>query len=201
MSKWRGGVVGGMMTRWRHFTVLVLGLLAANMACSISLGGPTPPASPIAVSTEAAGELESIWEGAISNANGGPISVVITEEQLTSYVALKLAESPNPILQDTQEYLRDGKMLLYGQATIKDIKAQTQVTIGVSTTAEGRLVATLEEADFGPVPVPASVLASLSDALNAVLTGQLGAPATGLTIQSVTIADGQMAISAILAPG
>src|SRR4051794_25865324 len=74
---------------------------------------PTAPASPIPVSSESAGQLEGAWSTAVASSNNGQITVVMTEQQLTSYAALKLTNDANAPIKDPQIYLRDGKMLLY----------------------------------------------------------------------------------------
>jgi hypothetical protein len=174
------------------FTLVLLGLAA--LACSLG-STPTPPASPIPVSTEAAGEVEDLWQSAIENAQNGEVTVVMTEQQLTSYVAVRLAEQPDAPFEDVQVFLRDGKMTLFGNATLRGITAPAQVILSVSTTPEGRLQVSIDEADFGPVPVPQSMLETLSDGLNEMMSGELGPQATGVRITSVAIADGQMSLT------
>jgi hypothetical protein len=173
-------------------------LCLAALACSLG-STPTPPASPIPVSTEAAGQIEDLWQSAIENAQNGQVTVVVTEEQLTSYVAVRLAEQPDAPFDDVQIFLRDGKMTLFGNATVRGITAPAQVVLSVSNTAEGRLQVSIDEADFGPVPVPESMLDTLSEGLNEMMSGDFGPQATGVRITSVAIADGQMSLTGTVA--
>lgn len=177
-------------------TVLAGSLSLAALACGTGLGGPTPPASPIPVSTEAAGELEALWEQALENAKSGDeVSVVMTEAQVTSYVALKLAEEPDSPFEDVQIFLRDGKITMQAKATAGSLSVPAQVMLGVTTNAEGQLVIAIEDADFGPMPVPNSLLEDMSDGLNDLIAGQAGTEVNGLNITSIVIADGQMAVT------
>ena len=180
--------------------VVLASLTAAALACDINLGGPTPPASPIPVSTEAAGQLEGIWKSAVENSKNGEVSATITEEQLTSFVAFKLAEQEDPLLRGVQVYLRDGQIQLFGTATVRSVSAPALITLVAAVTPDGRVQVTMAEADLGPVPVPASVLENLSQAINEGISGQLGSQVTGLRISSVTIADGQMALTGTVQP-
>lgn len=176
----------------------VLALSLSGLACGapFGLGAPTAPASPIPVSTEAAGELEDLWQNAIDNADeNGQITVVMTEEQVTSYVALKLAEQPENPIENVQIFLRDGKMTLQGDAKIGSLNAPATLVINVTVDADGQLVAEIEDADFGPVPVPSSMLTSLNDAIQESLTNELTIDSTQLTITSIAIADGKMSFS------
>jgi uncharacterized protein YpmS len=180
--------------RTQPWLFVVTLMCLAGLACSLG-STPTPPASPIPVSTEAAGEVEDLWQSAIENAQDGQVTVVMTEEQLTSYVAVRLAEQPDAPFDDVQVFLRDGKMTLFGNATVRGISAPAQVVLSVSTTSDGRLQVSIDEADFGPLPVPQSMLETLSGGLNEMMSGELGPQATGVRITSVAIADGQMSLT------
>ncbi len=182
------------MVTVRLFAAVVL-LAAASLACSLGLGGPTPPASPIVVSTEAAGQLEDIITQAVGNAQNGEVTVVVTEEQLTSYFALKLAEEPDAPFKDIQIFLRDGQIIMHANATVQNITAPAEVRLDVVTTAEGGLDVSVADANFGPMPVPASMLETLSSGLDEALSGAYGPQATGLKITNVVVTEGQMTIT------
>jgi hypothetical protein len=169
-------------------------LTLAGLACNLNVGGPTPPGSPIPVSTEAAGQLRELWKSALENSGGGDVSVIVTEEQLTSYLAFRLAEQPDPPLRDVQVYLRDSKIQIYGTAQAGNLTTTALVSLAVSISPEGQASFSVEQADFGPVPVPSALLEKLSTGLNEAFTGQVGSLATGFKIKSVLIADGQMGI-------
>ena len=182
----RGSRIGMLM--------VLVSLVGAVLACDLAVSGPTPPGSPIPVSTEAAGQLTEIWKTAFDNAQNGQVSVVITEAQITSFLALKLAEQPNPPLTDVQVFLRDGKVQIYGNAKAGNVSTTALAVLGVTITTEGQISFAVEKADFGPIPVPASLLESLSTGLNEAFTGKVGSFATGIKISSIGIADGNMAI-------
>jgi hypothetical protein len=173
--------------------ILALGL--GSLACNIGLSGPTPPAPRIPVSTEAAGDLESMIATAVEGAQNGRVSIVITEEQLTSYVAVRLAQEPDSALRDAQVYLRDGKVFVHATATAGAVTMPVQIGFIVSTTPEGRLSLALDEAGLGPVPVPSSVLNAISEGLNEVVAGQFGPQATGFRITDAVVTDGQMLVT------
>jgi hypothetical protein len=176
--------------------IMITFLAVAGLACDLSVSGPTPPASPIPVSTEAAGELTNLWSAAATNVpKGGEVSITLTESQLTSFVALKMQDQQDAPIKDVQVFLRDGKIQLFGNAEAGSVKTTALVVIAVSVTPEGTVRFTAEKADFGPVPVPSGLLDSLSSTLNEAFTGNIGSTATGLKITNILIADGQMAIT------
>jgi hypothetical protein len=175
-------------------------LAAAGLACNFGLGGATPTATPIPVSTEAAGELENIITQAVGSAEDGEVTVVVTEEQLTSYVALKLAEQPDAPFKDVQILLRDGQIVMKANTTVQGFTVPAEVRLGITTNAEGGLDITVEDADFGPMPVPASMLEALSTMIDEALSGELGPQATGVRVTNVVVGDGQMSITGTANP-
>lgn len=175
---------------------IILCLALASLACDLTVGGPTPPGSPIPVSTEAAGELSTMWAAAATSVPaGGAVSVTLTEAQLTSFVALRLDAQPDAPLKDVQVFLRDGKIQLFGNAQAGNVKTTALVVVAVSVTPEGTVLFKAEKADFGPLPVPSALLDTVSTTLNEAFTGNIGSTATGLKITQVLIGDGQMAIT------
>ena len=79
---------------------LLVGLIFASFACSISIGGPDYPNEPIPVSSNAIDSLKKQIEDAVAvGAETGTIALEINEEQITSYVAMKLDWSGSTMLQ------------------------------------------------------------------------------------------------------
>lgn len=186
----------------RPFLGAVILLLAASLACQVSAGGPTPPASPIPFSTEAAGDMQNLWQSALGAAQNGQVSVTVTEQQLTSLMVLRLQESQaqgnqgDVQIRDVQVFLRNGKIQLFGVIEASNITANALVVISVGVTAGGQMTFSVDSADFGPIPAPSAITQAISDTLNEALTGQVGTLASGVKITNVLIADGQMAITA-----
>jgi hypothetical protein len=179
---------------WRVFGSSLV-LMAAGVACNLGLGGPTPPASPIPVSTEAAGQLEDIITQAVGSSQNGEVTVTVTEEQLTSYLALRAAENPDAPLKDVQVYIRDGQVILFGNAQVGSMTAPAEIRLNVTTNAEGGLDVAVAEADFGPIPAPQSMLDTLSTALDEAMSGQFAPSATGVRITNVVLGEGEMTIT------
>ena len=184
--------------RTRMLGSALVALSLAGLACGsgIGIGAPTAPASPIPVSTEAAGELEDAWQTALENAGpNGEVTVVMTEEQVTSFVALKLAEEPDVPLENIQIFLRDGKMTLTGDAKIGAITAPAALVIDITVDADSKLAAEIVDADFGPVPVPQSMLDDMNQSIAESITNELTIDSTEITIESIAISDGKMSFS------
>ena len=173
----------------------VLGaLFAASMACAMTVPGPTPPASPIPVSTEAAGQLDEVVATAVANPNNGPVTIVVNETQLTSFVAMQLAQRNDTLLSQPQVYLRDNKVELYGLTSTGDITTTVSIALSTTVTDQGALQIEVASANLGPVAMPASMLSRLTTTINDALGSSLNDLAAGVKIQSVTIGDGEMTI-------
>jgi len=173
----------------------VLALMLATLACMINVGGPAYPTPAIPVSTEAVESLNQAIQTAVAaGVESGVVTLAITEEQLTSYLAFKLQAQSSPFITNPQAYLRDGQIQIYGTAT----QGYFQVTANFILTAEvdeqGQLKIELTSADFGPLPVPDGLKEAVAAIIKEAYTGSLGPIATGFRLESVTIAYGAMVI-------
>ncbi len=185
------------MTRFR-MTLVAGALSAAALACGLpSLGGPTPPASPIPVSTQSAGEVFEQLEAAATSATAGQVSVTFTEVQLTSLVATSLENPDNQDLplRDPQVYLRDGKIQLYGTADYQGLQTTASIVIAVSIDADGRLAFVAESGSLGPIAMPQDLLDTATTTLNEALTGQFTTALSGVRLNAITIGDGQLTVT------
>ncbi len=189
-----------ILNRSRAIWAAVVALGLAVLACgpSLGLGAPTPPASPIPVSSEAASQLEGAWGTAVAKSDNGQVTVVMTEVQLTSYAALKLTSDANTPITDPQIYLRNGKLILYGKVKTNNMTLPAALTISVVPTAAGAVSVTIDNANIGPLPIPSSLRDTLAANINDLIAQNAGAGNTGFKITDVSIADGKMTVSGTL---
>ncbi len=181
----------------RHLLLLGFSLLVFSiLACSINVGGPAYPAQAIPVSTQAVGELDqSIQTSVAGGALSGTVTLVITQEQMTSYLAFKLASQSNPILYDPQVLLQDGQIQIFGTARKGMFTATVKVVLTAGVDAQGHLQIELTSADFGPLPVPTRLKEAITAFIQEAYTGSLGPVATGFRIESIEVASGAMTIT------
>jgi hypothetical protein len=182
------------------FTVALLALTAlalAGLACRISAGGPEYPKTAIPVSTEAIGSLDQQIQTAQTAAasQDGLITVSITETQITSLLAARLAEQTDPFITDPQAYLRDGQIQLYGTAHQGNVDATVRIILSATVDDQGKPVISVVSTDFGPIPAPEGLNNTISGFIGELFTGSLGPAATGLRLDSISIADGVMTLT------
>ena len=172
-------------------SVLVLSMLA----CSVFVGGPAYPDTPIPISTADVQSLKDQASTAVaSGAQTGTVSLQISESQLTSYLAYKLNSQANPLITDPQVLLRNGQMQVFGKAQQGMFNANVSVTMNVSVDDQGQPKIDITQADFGPFPAPQGLNDAVSSMLQEAFTGSLGPVATGFRLESITIADGVMTV-------
>jgi hypothetical protein len=171
------------------------GLFLATLACQIRVGGPSPPGGPIPISAQAASDFESAWRSAVATAAlTRKVMLVLTEEQVTSYLAQRLQSDPKPILSQPQVYLRHGQILIYGVTRRYSLEASILVSVSPILTQDGDRALEIGSADLGPLPAPEGLKETMSALLTEAFTGAFGPLATGIRLTSVAIVDGQIAI-------
>ena len=183
--------------------IFLLTLLFTSLACTIFVGGPDySDLAPIPVSTEAAESLkEEMKKSFEAGAQTGIVTLTITEPQITSVIAFRLLADPNmqtgkkPIIAEPQVYLRDGQMKIYGKSQQGMFAANIGIIVNMGVDELGKPKIEIASADFGPFPAPAGINDALTALIEEAYTGSIGPAATGLRIETITIADGIMTIT------
>jgi len=171
-------------------------LLLGTLACSIFVGGPDFPERTIPVSAEAVESLQAQIEAAVlAGAQIGDVTLQITEEQITSYIAFKMAAQENPAFQEPQVYLRDGQMQIYGKVERGYLNANVLIALTVGVDEAGQPKIEITTADFGPFPAPDGLKQSMTAVITEAYTGSLGPVATGFRLEDISIADGLMTVT------
>jgi hypothetical protein len=168
----------------------------ASLACTIFVGGPEYPAETIPFSMEAVESLRTqIEQAMINGVETGVVTLQIDENQLTSYLTLKMQERANPPFTEPQVRLRDGQMQIFGKIPRGIFLANMAIVLNVGIDDEGKPKIDLVSADFGPFPVPEGLTGAISSVIAEAYTGSLGPVATGFRLETITIADGVMTLT------
>lgn len=178
-------------------------LILSSLACTVFVGGPDySDRQPIPVSNEAAESLKEEIKRAIeAGAASGDVTINITEPQITSVLAQRLQtdqslqQDSKPLITDPQVYLRDGQMQIFGKTQQGMFAANIGIIVSVGVDENGKPKIEIVSADFGPLPAPEGINTAISLMIEEAYTGSVGPVATGLRIQTISIADGVMTIS------
>jgi len=144
--------------------VLLVGLACGP--CNLLAGDqPTPP-RPIAVSTESAGQLESRIQQNLTGEPGQQFILQMTDAEVTSLVATKLARYDESPVSEPQIWFTKGK--IYGKGKLVNVlPVATDFTIVATAHVEdGKVVVVMEETSAGAVPIPNSLLSTISQSIN-----------------------------------
>jgi uncharacterized protein YpmS len=180
------------------FIVLIL----TSLACTVFVGGPDYSDRPvIPTSAEAAESLKNeIKQAFEAGAATGEVTIRINESQLTSVLAARLQNDSNlqqdskPLITDPQVYLRDGQMQIFGKTQQGVLSANIGIVVSMTVDENGEPKIEIVSADFGPLPAPDGLKEAISSMIQEAYTGSVGPVATGLRIQTISIADGIMTI-------
>ena len=183
--------------------IFLLTLLLTSLACTMNVGGPDYSGLPtVPVSTEYAQSIQDEVQRAFrEGAQTGTITLNLTEQQLTSYIAEKLRTDPRfqkngqPLITDPQVYLQNGQMQIYGKSQQGMFNANIGIVVNVSADANGQPKVEIASADFGPLPVPEGIRDTIAAMIREAYMGSLGPVATGLRIESIDIANGVMTVN------
>jgi len=174
-------------------TALALGF--STLACQLDIGGPEPPGPPIPTEDSAADDLTRTWQQALtSTVNQGQIMVMLTETQLTSFVASRMDPDEQSLLLEPQVYLRNNTIQVYGKTERGPVRAAILMVISPEITDDGDIRFELTDAEIGPIPAPDALRTTVSSLLTEAFTGTFGSLATGIRVTSIAIGNGEMAI-------
>lgn len=184
------------MNRKYMVLVAILVLATASLACNLGRRADNTPAPLIPVSTEA---VQSLEETAVNSYNQlqqtGKVNLTVTEEQLTSMVALELEQQGTEGFSNPQVFLRDGQIQLTGDIQTQGISAPAKMVMEVDVDDNGRPKVRIVSANVGPFPVPDSLVETVETRLNQAFQKELDEKAPNMVVESIVIADGSMTVT------
>jgi hypothetical protein len=162
--------------------IVVLFGLACGPCGLLSGNVPTPP-HPIAVSTEAAGQLESRIQQNLRGQPGQQFILRMSDDEVTSLVSTKLAQYDGSPVTNPQIWFTRGKIYGTGKL-IGFLPIDTEFfIIATARVQDGKVVVEMEKASTGSLPLPTAALDTISQSINeTVEESQLGVEVTGLEI-------------------
>jgi hypothetical protein len=175
--------------------VLIVFLLI-NLACNFPTEDSTLRAPEITAvpPIQLEGEGESFFE---QDPSSGRVTIVLTESDLTSYIAAEMEAQENPPLRNPRVLLRDGRAEVLGQAQTGPFESDIRLVMTVSVTTEEQLNFEVVSADFGPVPAPEQVRNQLSNIANDTFRRSIAPQMQGYRAESVSIDTGRITITAV----
>ncbi len=151
--------------------LVVVFLMLSAVACA------TPkielPDRDVPISEEAAQRFESKL-AQLQDTSNGDVKMTFTEEEVTSYVNLRLLEDDLPIQKPTI-WFSEGKVYLKGHVEGEGLPVSGDAVLVVALTVhDGVLQVRVEKAVIGRFPVPDSVLDKLTHMTNERIKAEIG---------------------------
>jgi hypothetical protein len=163
-------------------SVLVLSCLPCQTSSQVV---PTPVRT-VPVSTKEAQDLISILGQGLAPDSEGCFSLVVTEEELTSYVALNMEES----IVDPQILLADGQIHIYG-TLVSPIEAPVGAVASIEL-QDGIAHVVIESVSVDGFPIPDTFVEAFAQQTDDLITAALGQE--NMEISDVLIAEGEIVV-------
>ncbi len=175
-----------MPDRRRLIRLIVPVFLLLGLACGpcnlLSGEAPTPP-QPIVVSTESAAQLESRIQQNLGGRPGQQFILSMTDDEVTSLVATKLAEYDESPITEPQIWFTRG--LIYGTGELVNVlPIATEISfVGSARIVDRKLMVDVDKVSAGAFPIPESLLGTISQTINETVEDlQLDVEVTALEI-------------------
>lgn len=180
----------------KHLLLLLGVLVIATIACQMPVRGtfPQQPENAV-VSGDASTQMEDqLATAAAQLQQSGSVTLILTETQLTSYLADQLAAQPEAPITDAQVRLYDGLMEITGQTTLGILTTSVRLVFEPFT-EQGNLRVSIQEAQMGSIPLPESTLNNLAEVINQSLDGLVTLNNQNIYIDSLSITDGSITLT------
>jgi hypothetical protein len=167
---------------------------AVNNAESGMDGAPERPGEPIVPSDSAGIQAKTTLENALPQP-GSLSTATLTEQQITSWLAMEMKNSPDLPLRDVQVYLRDGTIQIWG-LVVGSTDSTSALVIGkINVDTNGNPSFELESLQIGQQVIPNILLSQAEKWLNQLLSEEINKQMPELQIMNINISNGLITIS------
>lgn len=168
--------------------------LAVENSDSGMEGAPERPGDAILTSDVKALEAKVMLADAVPQP-GSLSSATITEQQITSWLAMEMKNSPDLPLSDVQIYLRGGQIQIWGMVNGSADSTSALLVGTVSIDSDAQPVFTLESMQIGQQTVPDILLSQAEAWLNEMLAEKINSEIPGLRLMNVNVTNGLITVS------
>ncbi len=168
--------------------------LAVENSDSGMEGAPDRPGDPILTSDVIALEAKTMFVKSIPQP-GSLSSTTITEQQITSWLAMEMRNSPDLPLSEVQVYLRGGQIQIWGMVNGSTDSTSVLLTGTVGIDSYSQPVFTLESMQIGQQTVPNILLSQAEAWLNELLAETINSRIPGLKLMNINVTNGLITVS------
>lgn len=139
---------------------VALTIVACTMADSATLPGGT-----VEISHQAAQRVDAKLVEALTLNPNDQFILRFTDEEVTSYLALKLEETADSPITDPQVRFTKGKIYVSGELTNVAMQVKAMI-VAIPRIMDDQLVIDIESVYLGPITAPNTLLDSLSQTID-----------------------------------
>lgn len=157
-------------------------------------GAPERPGDSITVSDQAGLEAKTMVENSVPQP-GILTSITITEQQITSWLAMEMKNNPDLPLNDVQVYLRDGSIQLWGMVNKGDNSTSALVTGEIRIDENKKPYFNIESVQVGQQVIPDLLVSQMESWINQLMLENIEKQLPGLQLMNVKVTSGLITIS------
>lgn len=157
-------------------------------------GAPERPGDRILASDSTGLEAKSMLENSLPQP-GSMTTLTITEQQLTSWIAMELKNNPDLPLNDIQVYLRDNKVQVWGMVNGSEGSTSALVVGELTIGDDNYPYFEIESMQIGQQVIPGIFVSQMEAWLNQALSEAINQQAPGLSLVSLKVTSGLITVS------
>ena len=157
-------------------------------------GAPERPGAPIVPSDSAGTQAKTTLENALPQP-GSLSTITLTEQQITSWLAMEMKDSPDLPLSDVQVYLQGDKIQIWGLVVGSADSTSALVTGKINVDTNGNPSFEIESFQIGQQVIPNILLSQAETWINQLLAEEINKQTPGLQIMNINISNGLITIS------
>jgi hypothetical protein len=157
-------------------------------------GAPERPGAQIIPSDAEGAEAKMSFENAIPQP-GSLVYATLTEQQITSWLAMEMKKSPDLPLSDVQVYLRDDKIQIWGMVAGSTDSTSALIAGNLGIDSNKNPSIEVESVQIGAQTIPDALVSQMETWLNQLLIEAIIQQAPGLEIMNIKVTNGLLTIS------
>ena len=184
--------VGAKYPQYAPLVDALIGFAVSNAENGME-GAPERPGALIIPSGGAGLEAKSTLENALPNP-GSLNTVTLTEQQITSWLAMEMQDSSDLPLHDVQIYLQNGTIQIWGMVDGSD-NSTSALIVGEIILEDGNPAFEIASLQIGQQAIPDILLSQAGSWINQLLAEKINEQVPGLQIMNINISSGLITIS------
>jgi hypothetical protein len=171
----------------------LIGFAVSNAESGLD-GAPERPGTQIIPSDVEGAQAKASLENALPQP-GSLSSATLTEQQITSWLAMEMKNSPDMPMSDIQVYLRNGKIQIWGMVTGSTNSTSALIVGNLEIDSNKNPSIKVESIQIGTQTMPAILVSQMESWLNQLLIDEINKQAPGLQIMNIKISSGLVTVS------